>query len=314
MTIQNIDFSQVEQIGNRFISQLNALRELSPILWSETEQSWIITGHAEVAEAFAGNLPLSTAQHKLLNFVLPDAEERERMIPNMLKYFPHFLINIDPPDHTRVRSLMMKAFSRPVVEAYRPLARKVIHDVLDGVAAQSEVEFVEQVGRPITARNIMRLMGLLDEAFYLPKLNEWAYLANAAGSGRPNRELLARADAAFAEMAEAFRPEIESRRRKPTGDFISMLVHAGTEETRFSDEELIGELILVLLAGHDTTLNTMSLSINALASDAPARDYMRTDIIVVCLLVYSLLGLGTDLLVRTLEQKALAWRPALLNA
>jgi sulfonate transport system permease protein len=45
-----------------------------------------------------------------------------------------------------------------------------------------------------------------------------------------------------------------------------------------------------------------------------ARDYMRTDIIVVCLLVYSLLGLGTDFIVRMLEQKALAWRPVLLNA
>ena len=274
--IQNVDFSQVEQIGNRFITQLNALREISPIVWSETEQSWIITGHAEVAEAFSGSLPFSTARHKLLNFVLPDADERQKLIPNMLRYFPHFLINLDPPEHTRVRMLMMKAFSRQVVEDYRPLACKVIHDVLDSMAGRAEVEFVEEVGRPITARNIMRLMGLQDEAFYLPKLKEWAYLANAAGSGRPNREILARADAAFAEMAEAFRPEIETRRRNPTGDFVSTLVHAGTEETRFSDEELIGELILVLLAGHDTTLNTMSLSINALAKDKPARDYMLT--------------------------------------
>ena len=107
--IQNVDFSQVEQIGNRFITQLNALREISPIVWSETEQSWIITGHAEVAEAFSGSLPFSTARHKLLNFVLPDADERQKLIPNMLRYFPHFLINLDPPEHTRVRMLMMKA-------------------------------------------------------------------------------------------------------------------------------------------------------------------------------------------------------------
>jgi cytochrome P450 len=269
-----IDFSQVEKIGNRIIGQLNAMREISPITWVESEQSWVITGHAEVIEAFSGTLPLSAARFKLLNFILPDEVERNRLIPNIMKYFPHFLINLDPPQHTGVRRLLMKPFSKKMAEAYRPLARQVICDVLDSIKGRETVEFVEEVGRPITARNIMRVTGFEDEEFYLPKLKEWAYLANAAGSGRPNKEILMRADSAFAEMAAAFLPEIARRREHPQDDFVTSLVTAGQGDEAFTDDELVGELILILLAGHDTTLNTMALSINALSKDRAAREYL----------------------------------------
>jgi cytochrome P450 len=170
---------------------------------------------------------------------------------------------------------MLKPFSSKVTEAYRPHAREVIREVLDGVQGRSEVEFVEEVGRPVTARNIMRIIGFEDEEFYLPKLKEWAYLANAGLSGLPGRDILRRTDAAFGEMAAAFQGEIDRRRTAPSDDFVSLLLNAGEEGDKFSDDELIGELILILLAGHDTTLNTMALSINALSRDPAARDYMR---------------------------------------
>lgn len=270
-----IEISRVEEIGNRIVGQINALREVFPIYWSEKEQGWIITGHAEVTEAYGGTLPLSAARYKMLYFLLPDEEERNRLIPNFMRYFPHFLIMLDGEEHARMRRLLMSGFSKKVVEGYRPAARKVVHQVLDSIEGRTEVEFVEEVGREITARNIMRIMGLEDESFYLPKMKEWAYLANAAGSSRPSKELLARADNAFKEMADALLPEIQSRRAKPTGDFISAVVNARDGDDFLSDEELIGELILVLLAGHDTTLNTMALSINALSKNPDAREYMR---------------------------------------
>jgi pimeloyl-[acyl-carrier protein] synthase len=269
-----IDFSKVEQLGNRIIGQINALREISPICWVETEQSWVISGHAEVLEAYSGNLPLSAARYKLLNYIVPDEAERNRLLPNTMKYFPHFLIMLDPPQHSAVRRLLMKPFSKKMAEDYRPTARQVIRGVLDGIKGRSQVEFVEEVGRQITARNIMRVMGFTDEEFFLPKLKEWAYLANAAGSGRPNRDILVRNDRAFGEMAEAFMPEIEKRRRNPNDDFLSSLVNASESGVSFSDDELVGELMLILLAGHDTTLNTMALSINALSKDRAAREYL----------------------------------------
>ena len=271
-----IDFSQVEKLGNRILGQINSLREIAPVAWVESEQSWVISGHAEVVEAYSGALPLSAARYKLLDYVVPDAAERDRLIPNLLRYMRHFLVNLDGEEHAARRRLLMKPFSKKMAESYRPMARGVILGVLDGIAGRTEVEFVEEVARAITARNIMRFTGFEDEAFYLPRLAEWAYCANAAGSGRPSKETLARADRAFADMAEAFLPEIERRRRAPTQDFVSSLVHAQEDGVRLTDDQLVGELILVLLAGHDTTLNTMALSVNALSRDRSAREYMRS--------------------------------------
>ncbi|MCS6946797.1 MAG: cytochrome P450 [Steroidobacteraceae bacterium] len=89
----------------------------------------------------------------------------------------------------------------------------------------------------------MRVVGIEDEAFYLPRFKEWAYLANAAGSGRPSREILSRADRAFAEMAAAFLPEIEKRRRAPRDDFVTSLVQAEDNGVKLTDDQLVGELI-----------------------------------------------------------------------
>ena len=272
----DINLSEVGKLGDRIIAKINAVRAASPIYFNGVTQSWIISGHAEVVKAFSGELPLSAGRHRMLDYVFPDPDERQRTIPNMLRYFPHFLINLDPPAHTRVRSLLTRAFTKKVVEDYRPRARQVIQQVLDGVQGRSEVEFVHEIARQITARNLMRLTGFEDEEFYLPKLAEWAYLANAAGSGRPSIDIFRRNDAAFAEMAEVFLKEIESRRRNPRGDFLTTLVLAGSEQGQaLSNDELIGEMILVLLAGHDTTLNTMALSVRALSRDRAACDFMR---------------------------------------
>jgi cytochrome P450 len=272
-----LDFSQVQAVGNRLIGQINALREVAPIFWSETEHAWIISGHAEVTEGYSGALPLSAGRYKMFEMLVPDKDERDRLIPNLLRYFPRIIINMDPPEHTRVRKLMTKAFSRKVVEAYRPLARDVILNVLDGLKQNGEIEFVEDVARTITGRNILRIMGLKDEALYLPKLKEWAYIANAGASGRPNKDTLRRTDTAFREMGEAFQVEIEDRRANPGDDFVSMLVHASEEGDSFKDDEIIAQLIVTLIAGHDTTLNTMALSINALSKEHAALEYMRAN-------------------------------------
>lgn len=195
----------------------------------------------------------------------------------MMRYFPLFLINLDPPAQARLRRLMAPAFGKKVAENYRPMARQVIRDVFDSLAGRQEVEFVEEIGRRITGINILRIMGLEDEEYFLPRLKRWAYFATAGGSGVPTREVLAETDAVFVEMAETFQPLIERRRAEPGEDFISLLVHARDGADQLSDDEIIANLILVLLAGHDTTLNTMALSIDALSRDADARSYMRAN-------------------------------------
>src|SRR5437762_8031039 len=115
-----LEFSKVEQLGDRIIGRINAAREAGPIWWSEAEQSWIVSGHAEVAEGFQVAVPLSNDRSKLMEGLVPDDAERARIMPNTMRYFRHFLINLEGPAHVRMRRLMTRAFSRKVAEDYRP--------------------------------------------------------------------------------------------------------------------------------------------------------------------------------------------------
>lgn len=268
-----VDFSQIEKMGNRIIGKLNALREVNGFYWSDRQHSWTISDHDAVAEGFRGHLPLSAGRHNILASFIPDPVEREKRIGFLMKVLPYWLTNSDPPQQLRLRKLMLKAFSKQVAEEYRPFVRETVNQVLDSIAGRSEVEFVEEVARQIPARTIMKLLNFGPE--YLPKLKRWAYLANAGLSGYPSLDMLSAVNDACMEMHAAFMLEIEKRRTNPTNDFVSSLVTAREGADQLTEMELSGILHLTLLAGHDTTTNTIALGVAALSKDAEARQFMR---------------------------------------
>ena len=270
-----LELGQVERLGDRIIGRINAAREHGPVWWSEAEHSWIVTGHAEVADGFQQRVPLSSDRSVLMAGLIPDADERARIMPNTLRYFRHFLINLEGPAHLRMRRLMTKAFSRKVAEDYRPFAREVIAKTLDAVKGRAEVEFVEEIGREITGRNLLRIIGLEDEDFYMPKLKYWSYILNAGLGAVSGLDTIAEMDRALGDMAMVFQAEIDKRRAHPRADFLSQLIGAEDNGDRFTDDELVGNMHLILIAGHDTTLNTMALAVDALSRHPEARTHMR---------------------------------------
>jgi pimeloyl-[acyl-carrier protein] synthase len=271
--MQDIDFTQVPELGNRLLGQLNALRDADPVFWSEKHKSWVITGHAQVVEGLRGDLPLSVAGRLRRVFqVLP--ENQRHRIPYLLETVPRMLISLDPPEQTRLRKLMLKAFSKKIAEATRPFARDIIRQTLDAAEHAGELEYVEGVARQIPGNIILRLMGLPQRL--LPKLQYWSNALNSGlGGGGVNLELLDEAEKAAKEMRDVFAEEIRQRRRSPTEDFISALVGAEEGGRTLSDEEIISTCQLTLTAGNDTTTNTIALGTVALARDADARTYIR---------------------------------------
>jgi pimeloyl-[acyl-carrier protein] synthase len=243
------DFSLGEggQMGNALLGKLAAMRAQDPIYWSAANNLWIVTGHKEVVEGFRGNLPLSAVRlPKMIVGAIPE-DERMTRIPYIMESLPKWIINMDPPGQPRLRRLMMKAFSRKVAEDIRPFARQVIAEVLDRLAAKGDVEFVQDASREIPQRIILRLMGLPDDY----------------------RDKMAR--------CENFAREIRKRRDNPTEDFISSLVTARDEGDQLTEEEMLGICYVTLLAGHNTTANTIAMGTAALAANRQARDHMRAN-------------------------------------
>lgn len=274
MDTLDVDFKKVKELGNDLLIQLDRLRDQSPIYWSENQKAWIVTGNAEVTEALGSSLPLTVDRTRRIATFMPDAEERAHRIPYVLDIFNRMLLSQDPPEHTQMKRLVMKGFGRPVAEFYRPFARQVIAETLDEAADIGELDWVKGVTYKIAARIIVRLMGLSDD--YLGQMRGWADATMAGtGGGGTTKEMLDATQAAFLEMRDAFMSEINTRRVRPGEDFISSLLASEIDGRRLTDDDIIATCIMSLIAGHDTTGNTMSLGTAALATNPEAWEHFR---------------------------------------
>jgi pimeloyl-[acyl-carrier protein] synthase len=269
----DVDLSQARALGNGFVAELCRLREIDPIHWSPASRCWLITRHADVAEALSGKLPLSTK--RLVNIGLGAIAEpdRARLFPTIMQYMPNWIIDTDPPVHTRLRKLLVRAFNRKVVESVRPFVQQRVNDLLAKLSAQPQLEFNEQIARQLPGSVILKLIGLPQQ--HLPRLREWAN-ALAEGVGVPFAEVaaLARVDKAMADMNAVLLPEIQLRRTSPRNDLLTELLHAVEDGESLSEEEMLGALHVLIVAGHDTTSNTLTLGLEALARRPDIWEYL----------------------------------------
>ena len=275
--VEDIDFglNTVAQLGESLLDRLSRMRRVDPIFWSERNGAWIVTSHDAVDEGLKNKLPLSAVRLPDLIVRQIPLEERARRVPYLMQTVRLWVMNIDPPDHTRLRRLMMPAFSKRIAESQRLFARSVICDVLDRLGpGEQEVDLVAAVAREIPQRMILRLLGLPDS--YRDRMSRWvATTTQTFGNATVAPEMLDRCEAVMLEMRACLIEEMNRRRVAPTDDFISALIAAHENEDRLSEEEMLGICFITLLGGFNTTANTIALGTAALARHPAAADHIR---------------------------------------
>jgi pimeloyl-[acyl-carrier protein] synthase len=265
---RSLDFTLSAELGNDLLARINALREAEPIAWNDSVNGWIVSRYEDVLDGFAERVPLSCVRfQRCYEHISP--EDRSRLLPLTTSTVPNWVLNSDPPRHLRLRKLMLPAFSKRVVEGMRQYVQSVIRTVLAEAAQREEVEFVNEVARAITGRVIMKLIGIPEEN--LRRLAQWSWNLNVGfGSARPSIEVLMAAEQSLAEMGALFEEQIAIRRLEPRDDFLSSLIQARDGNDALSTEELVGILYVTLIAGHDTTMNTMTLGLVTLVNNPAA--------------------------------------------
>jgi pimeloyl-[acyl-carrier protein] synthase len=269
----DVDISAVAMLGNRFIAELNTLREADPIHWSPASRCWLITRHADVTEALSGTLPLSNKRLVDIGLGAIAPADRARLFPTIMQYMPNWIIDVDPPDHTRLRKLLVKAFNKKEVERVRPFVRERVDTLLADLSLHPETEFNEQIARQLPGSVILKLTGLSQD--YLPRLRKWSN-AFGEGIGAPyaSIEALKRADEAMAEMNAVLIDEISMRRDKAADDLLGELMRAADDGETLSQNEMLGALHVLIIAGHDTTSSTITLGLEALARHPDIWEYL----------------------------------------
>lgn len=262
--------------GEAMIEDLDRIRRESPVYWSEKSRCWFLTRHEDVVDAFQRKLPLTNDGRMFPVFHLIPQEEWATRIPTLIKYSDLWITSTEGERHARLRSLMMKALNRRTVEAYRPYARQRAEYLVDLMSRQGEMEFNEGISRAMTGDVLFKVLGMPDE--YQDRLRDWAtWLMEGVGATVPTAERLEKADLALASMNEVVALELDKRRKEPTEDFLSRLLHASEGEDRLSYDEILAQMHTAIVAGHDTTMNTLTLAVNALARNPDAWAYVKAN-------------------------------------
>jgi pimeloyl-[acyl-carrier protein] synthase len=269
----DVDISQAGKLGNAFLYELDKLREADPVHWSDASHCWLITRHSDVDEALQGKFPLSLKRIVDILFAGIAEQDRARTLPTLMRYVPNWIIEQDPPQHPRLRKLLVKAFSKQVVESVRPFVQERVALLMDKLSKSPELEFNEQIARLLPGSVILKLLGLPQEL--LPRLRDWS-MAFMEGIGVPYADIAAkaRADQAMVDMNRVFATAIEERRRTPSTDLLSSMVAATEDGQTLSETEMLGALQVLIVAGHDTTSNTLTLGLAALTRNPDFWNHM----------------------------------------
>ena len=166
------------------------------------------------------------------------------------------MLDRDPPDHTRLRSLVSKAFTPRVVEGLRPRIQQIVDGLLTRALEKGSMDVIEEFAYPIPVNVICEILGVPVEDH--ERFKGWSLdIARGLDSILLPRdsEVPKRSVASRTALAEYFRELIAKRRASPRSDLLSALIAAEEAGDKLSENELLATCILLLIAGHETTVN-----------------------------------------------------------
>src|SRR5687767_3945590 len=173
------------------------------------------------------------------------------------------MLNRDPPDHTRLRRLVSKAFTPRMIEGLRPQVQQWVDDALDRAAADGGMEALGDFAFPLPFTVITEMLGMPETDG--KQLREWSGTLVRTLEPVPDTELLKAIAAAGTHMRELVSEAIAWKRADPADDLLSALIAAEEDGDVLSEDELIEQVMLLYIAGHETTVNLIGNGILALA-------------------------------------------------
>ncbi|MEO1063326.1 MAG: cytochrome P450 [Actinomycetota bacterium] len=231
-------------------------------------------------EAEHGTHPILVLSHAAISEVYADRDMSAARIGNVIRSAPddvqatlgpleQILSSIiafqDPPDHTRIRSIMAKSFTPKVIRHQEAAVERIAGRLVADMAASGDTDVVRAVSHPMPAQVIGAMLGLPDGE--LPRFAAWAQrLVYFVGSSAPTAAQAREIADALGEMHQLLTDLAARRRAEPTDDlFSSMLTVADTEEgPGITDDELFANTLFLMTAGHETTTNGITNGLLAL--------------------------------------------------
>ncbi|HEV2758592.1 MAG TPA: cytochrome P450, partial [Acidimicrobiales bacterium] len=243
------------------------IREREPVHHAP-DGSWVLTRYDHSAALLRD--PRFSTNPALLT-VGPDVEAMSpvRQVGSSLMMF------LDPPDHTRLRSLVSQAFTPRMVESLRPRIQSLVDELLDAVVETGEMDVLEDFAYPLPTVVICELLGVPAEDRH--QFKAWSADASRLLDGYLDKAAMDRGMVAGMYLFQYFTDLVRERRAEPRNDLLSAMLAAEDDGERLSHAELLSTATLLFIAGFETTMNLVGNGTLALLRNPDQLARLRND-------------------------------------
>lgn len=230
------------------------MRESAPAYWSNAWNAWILTRYVDVM--FVLRQPDKFSSAGRVSYLLKNLDDEIRnQLTHLERHYEIGLAHSDPPDHTRLRSLLNRVFTPRMVENWRPRIQDVVNQLIDDLLEKEQPDIIRDIAYPLPATIIAEMIGASTED--IPLFRDWAVDINRLFElgGRISAEAALNAQNSLYTMREYIEKLVEARRENPQDDIVGRLVSA---DEKLSMNELVSTCVTLFVAGHETTTNLIS--------------------------------------------------------
>ena len=250
-----------------FLATLRATEPVYRTTLPDKTPVWLVTRYEDVNlllkdERFAKNRR---------NAMTPEQVRRLPWVPPMFRPLERNMLDLDPPDHTRLRALVHKAFTPRLVEQMRARVQTLADELLEGVARRGGMDLINDYALPLPMTTITEILGVPTSDRH--KFHKWSKAVVSLSS--PNATV--RVIPSVWLFIRYLRRFFKVRSRDPKDDLASALIQAEEAGDKLSEDELLAMVFLLLIAGHETTVNLIGSGTLALLEHPDEMEKLRRD-------------------------------------
>jgi len=247
------------------------LRETAPVcrvILPGRQTAWLITRYDDVAAALKDGRFAKDPN----NALTPDQAARQPWVPKMFRPLTRNMLDLDLPDHTRLRGLVQKAFTPRLVERMRERVASLTGELLDAALRRGRFDLIRDYALPIPTTIISEMLGV--PAGDRHRFHRWSEVIVATSPSGPG---MAKAIPSVFFFLRYIRRLVRARRAEPRDDLVSALAKAEEAGDQLSEDELLAMIFLLLVAGHETTVNLIGNGALALMRHPGQMERLRGD-------------------------------------
>ncbi|HYB01553.1 MAG TPA: cytochrome P450 [Ktedonobacteraceae bacterium] len=249
-----------------FYAQLRAEAPAFPVTVMK-QRAWLITRYDDVLNVLKDERFAKDRRNAMTDEQL----KKSPWVPPMFKPLEHTMLDLDSPDNTRLRALVHKAFTPRMVEKMRDQIQHLANQLLDAVEPKGSMDLIADFALPLPLTVVGQILGVPAEDN--DKFHRWSKTLITSGTSR-NLLVLIPNIMAFMKYLKKL---IKERRAYPKDDLITALVQAKDGSDQLSEDEILAMIFLLLIAGHETTVNLIGSGTLALLEHPDQLEMLRNE-------------------------------------